>query len=105
MTQVIIYSNEKGGVSVCNPTNELPIDEVLAKDCPQDAIIFDDSTLPDHEFFDAWELIGGSVVVNKGKKSAIESQRQVQQNTKSSALSKLTALGLTPDEITALVGK
>jgi hypothetical protein len=56
--QVIIFSNTNGGVSVCVPTGELPIEAVLAKDCPAGAIIVDDATLPqaDNDFFDAWEL-------------------------------------------------
>jgi len=55
--QVIIYTNTNGGVSVCVPTGELPIEAVLAKDCPAGAIIVDDSILPtDNDFFDAWEL-------------------------------------------------
>jgi len=55
---VIIFSNTNGGVSVCVPTGELPIEQVLAKDCPSGAIIVDDATLPqaDNDFFDAWEL-------------------------------------------------
>jgi len=56
--QVIIYTNTNGSVSVCVPTGELPIEAVLAKDCPSGAIIVDDATLPqaDNDFFDAWEL-------------------------------------------------
>ena len=46
MAQVIIYTNDNGGVSVCIPTGELPIEQVLAKDCPTSAIIVDDSELP-----------------------------------------------------------
>ena len=67
MTQAIIFTNNNGGVSVCIPTGELPINEVLAKDCPAGAIIVDDSTLPqgaDAQFFDAWELVDGTVSVN-----------------------------------------
>ena len=58
MANVIIYSNLSGNVSVCIPTGELPIEAVLAKDCPSGAIIVDDSTLPqaDNDFFDAWEM-------------------------------------------------
>ena len=73
MTQVIIYQNSTGGVSVCVPTGELPINEVLAKDCPAGAIIVDDSTLPqgaDAQFFDAWELNGSTVTVNFAKAQA-----------------------------------
>jgi len=75
MTQVIIYTNSNGGVSVCVPTGELPINEVLAKDCPAGAQIVDDSTLPqgaDSQFFDAWELNGSTVTVNFEKAKAIK---------------------------------
>jgi len=67
MSQVIIYTNSNGGVAVCVPTGELPIKEVLAKDCPEGAIIVDDSTLPqgaDAQFFDAWKLDGTTVTVD-----------------------------------------
>jgi hypothetical protein len=67
MAQVIIYQNSNGGVSVCVPTGELPINEVLVKDCPAGAIIVDDSTLPqgaDAQFFDAWRLNGSTVTVD-----------------------------------------
>ena len=75
MTQAIIFTNDNGGVSVCIPTGELPINEVLAKDCPAGAIIVDDSTLPqgaDAQFFDAWELSGSTVTVNFEKAKAIK---------------------------------
>jgi hypothetical protein len=71
---VIIYTNENGNVSVCTPTGELPIEEVLAKDCPQGAIIVDDSTLPqgdDAQFFDAWVLNNGVVSVDHTKAQTI----------------------------------
>lgn len=75
MSQVIIYTNSNGGVSVCIPTGELSIDKVLIKDCPQNAIIVDDSTLPqgaDAKFFDAWELNGSTVSVNLNKAKTIK---------------------------------
>jgi len=75
MSQVIIYQNSNGGVSVCVPTGELPINEVLAKDCPAGAIIVEDSVLPqgaDAQFFDAWELADGKVTVNLEKARAIK---------------------------------
>ena len=75
MSQVIIYTNSNGGVSVCVPTGELPIQTVLQKDCPAGAIIVDDSTLPqgaDAQFFDAWELSGSTVTVNFAKAQAIK---------------------------------
>ena len=75
MAQVIIHANSNGGVSVTVPTGELPINVVLAKDCPTGAIIVDDSTLPqgtDAQFFDAWELSGSTVTVNFEKAQAIK---------------------------------
>jgi len=103
MAQVIIYTNDNGGVSVCTPTGELPIEQVLAKDCPVGAIIVDNSTLPT-EYFNAWELVNGTVVVNETKKQAIIDAQQTVIDTKASALAKLTALGLTQDEIKTIVG-
>ena len=75
--QVIIFSNTNGGVSVCVPTGELPIEAVLAKDCPAGAIIVDDATLPqaDNDFFDAWELANSSVSVNLDKAKAMTKTR------------------------------
>ena len=69
MAQVIIYE-QNSQVAICTPTGEIPIDEVLAKDCPQGAIIVDDSVLPqgsDAQFFDAWELVNGAITVNFSK--------------------------------------
>ena len=105
MSQVIIHTNSNGGVSVTVPTGELPIQEVLAKDCPAGAIIIDDSELPtDNEYFNAWELVDGKVVVNEAKKQAIIDAIQAPITAKASALAKLTALGLSEDEVKALVG-
>ena len=105
MAQVIIFQNENNGVSVCYPTGELTIEEVLAKDCPEGAIIVDDSALPtDQEFFNAWELVDGVVVVNQTKKQAIIDAKQTAEDAKVSALAKLKKLGLTPDEIAAILG-
>ena len=105
MTQIIIHSNSNGGVSITVPTGELPINEVLAKDCPSGAIIIDDSELPtDNEYFNAWELVDGKVVVNEVKKQAIIDAIQAPITAKASALAKLTALGLSEDEVKALVG-
>jgi len=105
MTQAIIFTNDNGGVSICIPSGELPIQEVLAKDCPEGSIIIDDSELPqDTEYFNAWELVDGVVVINETKKQSIIDAKQSPINAKVSALAKLTALGLTQDEVKALVG-
>jgi len=103
MSQVIIYSQDNGQVAVCYPTGELPIEEVLAKDCPDHAFIVDAADLPqDQTYFDAWELVNGVVVVNEAKKQAIIDAAQAQVNAKQSALNKLMALGLTEEEALAL---
>jgi hypothetical protein len=101
MSKVIIYELN-GQISVCVPTGEISIEEVLAKDCPTNAIIFDDAELP-MGYFDAWELIDGKVVVNEVKKQVIVNKQQTAKDSKKSALAKLTALGLTEDEIKALL--
>ncbi len=77
MAQVIIFQNEQGGVSVCIPTGELPIEQVLTKDCPAGAMIVDSDTLPNehNDFFNAWELTDGVVTVNFDKAKAITKDR------------------------------
>jgi len=106
MTQVIIYTNENGGVSVCMPTGELPINEVLAKDCPSGAIIVDDSTLPqgtDAQFFDAWKLNGSTVTVDLAK---AQSDKLTQFNAaavqvaQKRQLNTLVGIENTPDDAT-----
>lgn len=67
MSQVIIYTNPTGNVSVCTPSVESDINQVLINDCPVGAIIVDSSTLPsgaDAQFFNSWELNGSSISVN-----------------------------------------
>lgn len=61
MTQVIIYSNQQGGVCVVTPTPEalqsMSIEEIAAKDVPQgiEYKIIDASELPqDRTFRNAW---------------------------------------------------
>ena len=103
--QVIIYTNSNGGVSITVPTGEISVQAVLEKDCPAGAIIVDDSELPtDNEYFNAWELVDGKVVVNEAKKQAIIDAIQAPITAKASALAKLAALGLTQDEVKALIG-
>jgi hypothetical protein len=77
MSQVIIFTNEAGGVSTCIPTGEISIEAVLAKDCPKGAIIVDSSTLPNqyNDFYDAWELADGVVTVSLAKATEITKKR------------------------------
>ena len=75
--QVIIFTNDNGGVSVCVPTGELDIQAVKAKDTPSHSIIVEASALPeqDNDFFDAWELHEGVVSVNIEKAKDITKKR------------------------------
>lgn len=77
MNQVIIFKNEMGGVSVCTPTGNLDIEATKAKDTPEHSIIVDSADLPeaDNDFFNAWELQGGAVVVNIDKAKALTKDR------------------------------
>jgi hypothetical protein len=77
MTQVIIFTNSNGGVSVCIPTGELPIDQVQQKDTPAGSIIVNTVDLPNqhNDFFDAWELVSGKVEVNFAKAVELTKKR------------------------------
>lgn len=76
MKNVIIYTNEIGGVSVCIPTGKLPIEQVQSKDVPVglDSYIVRADTLPesDGDFFNAWEQVNGIVTVNMQKAKEIK---------------------------------
>lgn len=73
MEKVIVWSSDDGSVAVCYPTGELPLGEVLKKDCPSGAVVINEYDLPQNQgvFFEAWELSGGVVNVNIDKAKAI----------------------------------
>lgn len=77
--QVIIFTNDNGGVSVCVPTGEIEIEAVQAKDIPAgiESFIVDHDTLPqaDNDFFDAWEQTGGAITVNLNKAKEVTKRR------------------------------
>lgn len=79
MKNVIIFTNENGGVSVCVPTGELPIEQVQAKDIPPgvQSYIVSSDTLPkdDNDFFNAWEQTKGVVTVNLDKAKGLTKER------------------------------
>ena len=79
MSKVIIYSNESGGMAVCVPTGELPIEQVQAKDIPAgiQSFIVDRSTLPQAEddFYDAWQQTNGVVTINLDRAKEITKKR------------------------------
>ena len=74
---VIIYTNDNGGVSVCIPTGELSIEQVQGKDCPANSYIVDAASLPeaDNDFFNAWEQTNGVVTVNLDKAKVLTKER------------------------------
>jgi hypothetical protein len=111
MNKRIIYPNDDGGVAIVIPAPEYlashTIEELIAKDVPigKSYKIVDASNIPeDFTFRNAWELVDGEIVVNKAKKQAIIDAQQAPIIAKESALTKLAALGLTQDEVKALVG-
>lgn len=83
MSQVIIFTNENGGVSVCIPTGEVPIQVVQEKDTPEGSLIVNLVDLPNHynDFFDAWELVGSKVEVSLVKAKEITKKRLREERT------------------------
>lgn len=79
MPNVIVFTNERGGVSVCIPTGEIPIEQVQSKDIPPGvrSYIVSADSLPedDNDFFDAWEQTKGVVTVNMDKAKEITKSR------------------------------
>jgi hypothetical protein len=79
MSQVIIFSNENGGVSTCIPTGEISIEAVLAKDVPKGrgGRIVEQTSLPNqyNDFYDAWEMDSTSVTVNLTKAKELTKKR------------------------------
>lgn len=75
--QVIVYAKDDGSVVVCYPSGELPIEEVMQKDCPPGAFITESDLLPqgiNDYFFNAWVLDGQNVIVNIDKAKAYQTQ-------------------------------
>ena len=69
-----IAYNTNDGLAITIPTGELPIEQVLAKDCPAGAVIVD--TLPaERDFRNAWELSGTDITVNFAKAQDITKNR------------------------------
>jgi hypothetical protein len=79
MASVIIFTNDNGGVSVCIPTGEIPIEQVQSKDIPVgvQSFIVDTSMLPeeDNDFFNAWEQTHGAITVNLDKAKEVTKAR------------------------------
>lgn len=77
--QVIIFTNDNGGVATTIPTGELPIDQVLTKDVPagRGARIVNYTDLPVqyNDFYDAWEMTPTEVTVNLAKAKELTKAR------------------------------
>jgi hypothetical protein len=77
--QVIIFTNDNGGVSTCIPTGEISIEAVLTKDVPagRGARIVNLTDLPNqyNDFYDAFELTPTAIVVNKAKAVELTKKR------------------------------
>lgn len=70
----VIAYNTNDGLAITIPTGELPIEQVLAKDCPAGAVIVD--SLPaERDFRNAWELSGSDITVNFAKAQEITKDR------------------------------
>lgn len=76
--QVIIFTNDNGGVATCIPTGEISIEAVMEKDVPKGrgARIVNVSDLPrDNDFYDAWEMTATEVTVNLAKAKELTKKR------------------------------
>ena len=77
--QVIIFTNDNGGVATTIPTGEISIDAVLEKDVPKGrgARVVNMSDLPNqyNDFYDAWEMDATSVTVNLAKAKELTKAR------------------------------
>jgi hypothetical protein len=66
--QIIIYENpdQSGMLVYCYPTGEIPIEQVLVKDCPEGAFIIDEAEFPTNteKFLDALRLNGRQVYLD-----------------------------------------
>jgi hypothetical protein len=83
MTQVIIFTNDNGGVATTIPTGEISIDAVMEKDIPKGrgARIVNISDLPAqyNDFYDAWEMTATAVQVNMNKAKELTKARLRQE--------------------------
>lgn len=77
--KTIIYTAEKGNVATCYVIDEANIDAIFQqiKQKNNDAKIVEQESLPnaDQDFFDAWELVDGNIIVNIDKAKEIAKDR------------------------------
>ena len=77
--QVIIFTNDNGGVATTIPTGEISIDAVLEKDVPKGRgariVNYTDLPLAYNDFYDAWEMTDTTVQVNMDKAKELTKAR------------------------------
>ena len=85
MTQVIIFTNDNGGVSTAIPTGEISIDAVLEKDVPKERgariVNYTDLPIQHNDFYDAWEMTATTVQVNMAKAKELTKARLRNERT------------------------
>jgi hypothetical protein len=77
--QVIIFTNDNGGVATTIPTGEISIDAVLEKDVPKGRgariVNYTDLPIAYNDFYDAWVMTDKTVVVNMDKAKELTKAR------------------------------
>jgi hypothetical protein len=77
--QVIIFTNDNGGVATTIPTGEISIDAVLEKDVPKGRgariVNYTDLPIAYNDFYDAWEMDATTVSVNLAKAKELTKAR------------------------------
>ena len=77
--QVIIFTNDNGGVATTIPTGEISIEAVLTKDVPAGRgariVNYTDLPIAYNDFYDAWEMDATSVTVNLDKAKELTKAR------------------------------
>jgi hypothetical protein len=77
--QVIIFTNDNGGVATTIPTGEISIEAVMSKDVPEGRgariVNYTDLPIQHNDFYDAWEMTATTVQVNMAKAKELTKAR------------------------------
>ena len=83
--QVIIFTNDNGGVATTVPTGEISIDAVMEKDIPKGRgariVNYTDLPIQHNDFYDAWEMTATTVQVNMDKAKELTKARLRNERT------------------------
>jgi hypothetical protein len=101
----IIYTKPDGTLVVVTPTGLIPIEQVLIKDIPKNAInpkIVDESEIPsDRTNRDCWKDNNGKIETDMDKVSIRESKISEKESERQAVLSKLK---LSNEELEKIIG-